>query len=399
MSRRVAMNLVIFGLAFVVMVAWAVNQIVSVDAVDHPYTLAAEFPNAVGLLPNAEVTYLGVEAGVVTQVERVPDIHGVRITLKMQDSAKIPDGSTANVYRKSAIGEQYVDFEPPNGYHGAGGPFYQPGTVIPMSHTTIPLEFSELLRSASAVIDSIDPNDVATLLHEAAVGLNGRSDSLRALTEAGDQLSATLAQHTSAIDRLASNGTALNHVLADHRDDLGQSLNDLRQLSDTLKNAKGDLSVVLDQGSSLLTQTANLVAGQKGNLDCDLKILENLTDETSTDLRLRQLAAVLDIGPRAFADVWDTRDVEPDGIWLRVGLVSNSTNPAPQFVPAKTVPPTRPVPACASPLRPVALDYTPAATTAPAAAPLARLGAVILLLVLTAGAALRSASVKVRSRR
>ena len=398
MSRRVAMNLVIFGLAFVVMVAWAVNQIVSVDAVDHPYTLAAEFPNAVGVLPNAEVTYLGVEAGVVTHVERVPDIHGVRITLKMKDSAKIPDGSTANVYRKSAIGEQYVDFEPPNGYHGAGGPFYQPGTVIPMSRTTIPLEFSELLRSASAVIDSIDPNDVATLLHEAAVGLNGRSDSLRALTEAGDQLSATLVQHSNAIDRLATNGTALNHVLADHRNDLGQSLNDLRQLADTLKNAKGDLSVVLDQGSSLLTQTANLVAGQKGNLDCDLKILEKLTDETSTDLRLRQLAAVLDIGPRAFADVWDTRDVEPDGVWLRVGLISNGTNPPPQYVPAKTVPATQPVPACASRLRPVALDYTPAATTAPAAAPMARLGAVVLLLLLTAGAALRSASVKVRSR-
>src|SRR2546423_786901 len=86
--------------------------------------------------------------------------------------AASPAGSTANIFRKSAIGEQYVDFEPPAGYSGTAGPFYKDGATIPLERTTTPLEFSELLRSASAVIGSIDPNDVTVLLHEAAIGLN-----------------------------------------------------------------------------------------------------------------------------------------------------------------------------------------------------------------------------------
>ena len=44
-KRRIYTNLFFFGLAFVGMIFWAINQIVSVDAVDKPYRLAAEFPN------------------------------------------------------------------------------------------------------------------------------------------------------------------------------------------------------------------------------------------------------------------------------------------------------------------------------------------------------------------
>ena len=336
-NRRIYINLFVFGLAFVGMIFWAINQIVSVDAVDKPYKLAAEFPNAVGVLPNAEVTYLGVPAGLVTSVKRDTAGKAVRITMKIQQDRKIPDGSTANIYRKSAIGEQYVDFEPPAGYNGSGGPFYKPGTMIPLDHTTIPLEFSELLRSASALISSIDPNDVTVLLHEAAIGLNGRTDSLRQLTESGDRLSSTLVAKTDALDRLATNSTRLTQIVADHRNSFGQPITDLRELAASLRNAKGDTSVLLDRGSVLLRQVADLVASQKGNLDCDLKILEQVTDATTTDQKIKELAALLDIGPKGFGGVWDSRDVETagplPGPWIRVGLINNSNNPAPQYTP------------------------------------------------------------------
>jgi len=357
--RRVAINLSVFGAVFILMVYWAVHQIVSVDAVDRPYSIAAEFPNAVGVLKNAEVTYLGVNAGVVTSVKRDPAQKAVRISMKMKHDSKIPLHSSANIFRKSAIGEQYIDFEPPTGYSGTAGPFIQQGDRIPITETTIPLEFSELLRSASGLIDSINPDDAGTLVHEAAVGLNGRTDSLRQLTQAGDQLSTTFAARTPALDRLATNGTSLTHVVAEHRGALGQSLTDLHQVADALRNAKGDTALLLDRGSQLLTQAGDLVASQKKNLDCDLKILEVLTDETSTPRRQQELSALLTIGPTAFNGVWDTRDVEPDGVWVRVGFVANTNNPAPQFVPPKSAPPTKPVPGCQSPLQPVPLaaDY------------------------------------------
>jgi phospholipid/cholesterol/gamma-HCH transport system substrate-binding protein len=360
------MNVSFFAVMFVVMVGWAVRQVVSVDQLDRPYPISADFPNAFGVLPNAEVTYLGVGYGIVEDVQRVPG--GVRIDMKIERDRRIPENATAMITRKSAIGEPYIDFSPPEQLTGE---FLEAGARIPRERTQVPLEFSELLRSASAVVSSIPPEDVSTLVHELAVGLDGRSAALRELTMSGDDLAATFAAKTETLDRLAVNNTRLTSVMTEHRDDLASSVVSLRQLSETLKTSRGDTGLLLDRGSVLLTQTADLVAAEKGNLDCDLKILEQLIDETTTPRRLAELRALLEIGPRSFAGLYDSVDLEPDGPWIRVGNISNDTNPPAQYVPRRELPPVQAVAACASQLRAVTSvgsgDYTP--RSAPPQAP------------------------------
>jgi phospholipid/cholesterol/gamma-HCH transport system substrate-binding protein len=363
---RVALNLAVFTVLFAAMTVWALSHIVSINKIDKPYKLAADFPNTFGVIKNGEVTYLGVGYGTITGSKRVPG--GVRVSMEVRTGHLIPAGSTANILRKSAIGEQYVDFEPPKGYTGNKGPYYRPGDRVPMSRTTVPLEFSELLRSASNLIESVPPDAVATLMREGSLALDGRSQSLRDLAESGDKLSATLAQRTEALDRLATNNTRLTHVLTEHRSSLGQSLTDLKLLTESLKAAQANTSTVLDQGSQLLGQTADLVASQKGNLDCALKDLELVTDETNTPRRLDELQALLQIGPAAFNGVWDSRDVETSGPnagpWVRVGFVANSThNPPFQYVPARSLPDPKHGAPCSSTLSSSGVSYKPASFT------------------------------------
>jgi phospholipid/cholesterol/gamma-HCH transport system substrate-binding protein len=362
LNRRVAMNVAFFAVMFAVMLGWAVRQVVSVEQLDKPYPIAAEFPNAFGVLPNAEVTYLGVGYGAVESVDRIPG--GVRIAMKIERGRRIPEGATALITRKSAIGEPYIDFAPPAQLTGE---FLEAGALVPRDRTQVPLEFSELLRSASAVVSSIPPEDVSTLVHELATGLDGRSEALRDLAVAGDDLAATFAAKTETLDRLAVNNTRLTSVMTEHRDDLASAVVSLRQLSETLKASRGDTSLLLDRGSALLTETADLVAAEKANLDCDLKILEQLIDETTTPRRLAELRAVLEIGPRAYAGLYDAIDIEPDGPWIRVGNISNDVNPPAQYVPPKTLPPVQAIAACASELRAVTSvgsgDYRPRSGT------------------------------------
>ena len=355
-SPRVVANLVVFLVAFFLMAGWAVRNVVSVDQLEKPYSIAAEFPNAFGVLPNAEVTYLGVGLGKVTEVERRPG--GVMVRMSIERDRKIPEAATASISRKSAIGEPYIDFNLPADDKG-GAPFLAAGDVVPQERTTVPLEFSELLKSASGVIGSVPPESVATLVHELALGLEGRADSLRKLAESGDQLSATFASRTEALDRLATNNTRLTRVVTEHRGSLGESLTDLRAVAASLRAAKGDVSVLLDRGSALLAQTADLVARNKGNLDCSLKVLERVIDITSEDRSQAELRALLDIGPRAYAGVWDSRDVEADGVWFRVGNISNGSNPPRQYVPPKERPAVAEVQPCRSPLRATGIDYRP----------------------------------------
>ena len=403
MSRRTIVNLVFFVFVFAVMCVWAVQNIVHIDRIDKPYTVTGRFDAASGVLPNAEVAYLGVHYGVVTKVEAVEG--GVQMTLHIDREKKdIPKESTARIFRKSAIGEPYIDFQPPAGFDpktAQPSDYMRNGDTI--RHTQNPLEFSELLRSASRLLHGIDPDKASSLVHELASALTGRADSLRQLTAANDELAATFAAKTDALDRLSTNNTKITHVLADHANDFGQSLTNLSLLANSLKNANGNTAVLLDQGSELMGELANLVDEQKGNLDCVLHDLGDVIDMSSTPARVAGTGYLIDNGRQAFDDVFAARDEGPDGVWVRVNLLEDPSNPAKQYSPPLELPLVPAVPECASTIASVqhgstftatkSADFVPSqvlAETTTTRAPLARTGGVAfvsLAVVLLAAAA------------
>ncbi|MEY2452283.1 MAG: phospholipid/cholesterol/gamma-HCH transport system substrate-binding protein, partial [Acidimicrobiaceae bacterium] len=137
MGRRTLINLVFFLFVFAIMCVWAVRNIVVIDAIDKPYTISGEFQAASGILPNAEVAYLGVHYGRVSSVSSVPG--GVKMTMKLdRDKKDIPKSSTARIFRKSAIGEPYIDFQPPAGFdtkHAQPSDFLRDGDTVPVAQT------------------------------------------------------------------------------------------------------------------------------------------------------------------------------------------------------------------------------------------------------------------------
>jgi phospholipid/cholesterol/gamma-HCH transport system substrate-binding protein len=355
-NRRTLINLVFFNAVFLVMLVWAAQNIITVDALERPYTITGDFEQAAGVKANAEVTYLGVHYGRVADVERTPD--GVSIEMKIDRGKEIPAASIARIFRKSAIGEPYIDFVPSDQYDEDDPVALEPGDNVPMDRTTVPLEFSELLRSASALVSSIDPAAAGSLIHELSLALEGRGEDLRTLTLAIDDLTASFVEKTEQLDRLAENNTRLTAVLADHRLSLGRSLSSLRQVAEALEAADGDTRALLDLGPRFLTTTADLVADQKRNLDCLLSDLAPVIRTLGGPGPLDDLAQTLTKGPLAFGYAASTVDFEADGPWVRVNLLLESGPEAPTYVPPKTLPVVPSVPACASTLTPAVV--TPA---------------------------------------
>lgn len=362
MSRRVLVNLVFFNAVFLAMLVWAAQNIITIDAIERPYEITGDFASTSGVLPNAEVTYLGVHYGQVSEVDRIPE--GVRITMKIDRGKEIPSASIARIFRKSAIGEPYIDFVPSEEYEERTTPPIEPGDHVPIERTTVPLEFSELLRSASDLIASIEPETVRSLLHELSTALDGRGESLRTITTSMDELTATFVERTDQLDRLAENNTRLVGVLADHRLSLGASMTDLRTLTETLQRIDGDTRALLEDGPDFLRTTADLVADQKANLDCLLSDLDPILRTLAGPDQLDQLSHVLARGPLAFGLTAATIDQEADGPWVRVNLlVEPSGEPAEQYIPPRSLPAVPTVPACDSPL--VAAGITPATPSRP----------------------------------
>ncbi len=355
MNRRTLINIIYFNLVFAVMLLWAFNNIVSWDRIEKPYKITGDFEQASGVRANAEVTYLGVHYGTVSSVERRDT--GVRVTMKIENDKHIPADSIARVFRKSAIGEPYIDFEPPEDFDADHIEYYEEGTNIPQELTTVPLEFSELLRSASALISSIDPEQAGNLLHELSLALDGRGEALRSLTTSFDEITSSFVTRTEQLDRLAENSTRLTKVFADHRMSFSSSLENLRDVAQTLRDANGDLSVLLDAGPDFLGTTADLVADQKRNIDCLLEDLAPVVATLGGDAPLRDLAATIRNGPTGFGYVARSVDHEADGPWIRVNLIVPVAPNPPEYIPRKTLPVVPSVSPCASNLA--------AATTAP----------------------------------
>ncbi len=360
MNRRIAINLGVFSLVFALMIYWAVNNIVTIDAIERPYEIAGQFEQAAGVRANSEVTYLGVHYGRVSKVER--RVGGVTIRMSIERGKRLPQGAIARIFRKSAIGEPYIDFAPPpDGYPKTGT--IPKGTVIPETETidgkqivrtTTPLEFSELLRSASDLVGSIDPKKAGSLVHELALGLQGRGQDLRDLTTGFDRITSVFASRTDALDRLADNNTKLVHVLADHRLSIGRSITNLRQVAEALRDSKGDLEALFRDGPAFLTTTADLVADQKRNLDClltDLAPVLSLAADHSADL-----AVLLEKGPIGFGYIYSALDRDPDGTWIRVNLqVPVTGTPAKIYTPRATLPVVPTVSPCASTMVPASV--------------------------------------------
>ena len=360
MNRRVAINLVFFNLVFLVMLFWAINNIVTLDAVEKPYTIRGDFAAAAGVRADSEVTYLGVHYGRVSGVG-LRD-RGVTVAMKIDRDKDIPAGSIARIFRKSAIGEPYVDFVPPASYTAADDRRIEPGDRIPQARTTVPLEFSELLRSAGALVSSIDPDKAGSLVHELSLALDGRAQALRDLTTGFDQLTTTFASRTDELDRLAENNTRIVGVLADHRLSIGRSITNLRAVGDALRDAKGDLQSLLETGPQFLTVTADLVADQKQNLDCLLTDLAPTLRMANSAAHLTDLTQLLRDGATGFGYVFSAIDNEPDGPWIRVNLtlpVGVGTDPK-IYTPRHELPVVPTVSACSSTLRAAAPYAAPA---------------------------------------
>jgi phospholipid/cholesterol/gamma-HCH transport system substrate-binding protein len=363
---RVRLNLLFFLVLFALLLVEATRGIINVGQISHPYQLSAVFTDANGVVTHDEVDYLGVPYGEVASVARDPGAGGAVVKMAMTKGHQIPTGSIAHLDLKSTIGEQYINFEPPVGYTGSHGPYYPAGYQIPVTNTTTPVQFSELLKSATTLLQSIPADQLQSLVANLSVALQGTADSLRLMVQSGDRLSGALVSKTQAIDQLITNSTQLVHVVTAHRASLDQSLVDLTQVAATLQSIQPTTNKLLDTANPLLASVASLVAAAQGNVDCTLKGLNPLLDLTSTPLKLKELVTLLDVGPQAFAGINDSVDFDRGpsgtgltGAWLRVGVTLNSNNPAVLYNPVHTFPLPQAIPSCTSVLHPVAADYRP----------------------------------------
>ncbi|HZC72399.1 MAG TPA: MlaD family protein [Jatrophihabitans sp.] len=257
--NMVLAQLAVFGAISVLVIGYAVFGLMHVHITNRPFSVTVELHNAGGIFDGAEVAYRGVKVGRVSSVDLHTD--GVTVKLALDDGTEVPDNAIAHVYDLSAVGEQYVDLEPPA---RPSAMYLHGGSVIPYTRTTTPLETATVLYDLERFMSSINPADVRIIGREGALAFQGTGAQLRSIltdtTEIVDELSST----QNSMVRLLHNSALLLHGAAAHAGAFDRFSASLRSLTNTLAAKTPTIDRFLHEAAPT-TRLIDTVIAQNGS--------------------------------------------------------------------------------------------------------------------------------------
>ena len=220
MTRRLFINLVTVVVLSIVMVTWVVTQIIGSGGVGAPFRVVADFASSGGVFTNQEVTYRGVLVGRVGQLALNDDGVDIELLIDPEWSGKIPDGVTARVQSKSAVGEQFVNLTP----SGASEGTLEDGDLIARDATELPVDFQELLQSLDRVLVDVPPETTRRLVTNLSEGLGGHGDELGTILSSLGTLAEGFASVAPESSRLIDNSTAAGAEFVASKDALARAI-------------------------------------------------------------------------------------------------------------------------------------------------------------------------------
>jgi len=177
------------------------------------YLVSADFADSGGIFKGSEATYRGVTVGKVEALRLTKG--GVLVLVRFNRGTEIPQDTEVVVENRSAVGEQYLDFQP----RTADGPMLTAGSVVPRRDTRTPVRIDRLLLHLDRTVQSVDRKQLGIVVDELGTAFAGSGPDLQRL------------------------GT--QRATSGNLKDFSRNFADL---SETLKGSDADLRLILDRG-------------------------------------------------------------------------------------------------------------------------------------------------------
>lgn len=203
-------------------------------------TVHATLPTSGGLFEGSEVTYRGVKIGKVSAMTATAE--GVRLDLALEEGTRLPADSPMYVHNLSAVGEQYLDFEPPDD----AGPYVAAGDTLHGTAESLPVDEGDLLVELDRFVSSVDKKDLQVVVRELGAMFTDTGVPLQQLIDNGSAFVREAAAHTADTIRLLDHGKRVLSTQQGQSENIRALAGDLRSLTDAVAASDGDLEHVLD---------------------------------------------------------------------------------------------------------------------------------------------------------
>lgn len=233
------------------------------------YVLETSFSDASGLGAGNPVRVNGVNVGTVESVTLDPQARRARVRFRVDNSVKIPEGSTASVSGVSALGGVRLTIS----LGAPDNPRIPPGGVVP----------------------SPPEEDILAQLSDQAPVIAARADSLlrsanQTLEDAQTLFKSPDSDIQTTLASVRSSANALTQLLQSEREQLGQVIANTEALTDELNtlvsNNRDSLSTTVQRMNGVLAQTErNLVVLERTSTNLD-QMLRKINEGEGTLGRL-----------------------------------------------------------------------------------------------------------------
>jgi phospholipid/cholesterol/gamma-HCH transport system substrate-binding protein len=240
-------------IAILVAVALLVALMVVFWPGSEKYHVTAEFPRTVSLYEGSDVKILGVAVGKVDSV--VPSGTRVKVKFSYDSKYKVPKDAKAAVISPSIVGDRFVQLTPAY----TKGAVLENNAKLGIDRTAMPLELDEIFSSINDLDIALGPDGANK------VGVGGVGPLTRLLDSTARNFGGQGVQFNKTLKNLG----AFTKTLADNKDELFGTLDQVEQFTNTLAKNDGTVRKFNDS----LASGADLLAGEREELAAVLKNL------------------------------------------------------------------------------------------------------------------------------
>lgn len=241
MTRGIKIRLVAFAVLSAVGIVYITATYLGfIDRVlGRGITVYATLPTSGGLFEGSEVSYRGVKIGKVKAMNTSRD--GVELVLALEEGTELPKDAPMYVHNLSAVGEQYLDFEPADDE----GPYLDDGDRIAGTADSLPTDEADLLVDLNAFVKSVDEENLQVTVSELGQMFQDTGEPLQQLLDEGGRFVDEAAAHTDETIALLNDGGIVLQTQQDNSENIASFSRDLRLLTKALADSDQDLRQVL----------------------------------------------------------------------------------------------------------------------------------------------------------
>jgi phospholipid/cholesterol/gamma-HCH transport system substrate-binding protein len=284
------------------------------------YTVHVLLPESGGLYQGAEVSYRGVKIGKVSKM--IVDGKGMRVDVALKDDARVPADSAVYVHNLSAVGEQYLSFEP----ESKRGPMLQAGDTVRGTKDSLPLGEEVLLTDLSRFVSSINKSELHTVVSELGTMFRDNATPLRSMVDSTQQFIEAASDNESPTIDLLHNALPVLQTQAQNSGNIRAFARDLAALTGTVAASDAKIRRILDQAGPAADELVLLVRTLRRVLPPFLTHVVSVSEVV--DDRLPALEQLLVTFPRLVSAGPSALLSEGDARYGRVNLNMNGDPPA-----------------------------------------------------------------------